>query len=54
MTINNNEMQQFLTEVKLHINQQLYNNGHITQEMYVKAKDMILRQLTSLSCGDRI
>ena len=54
MIIIDDQMRQFQTEIKLHINQQLYINGHITEEMYAKAKDMILRQLTSYCCNDRI
>lgn len=30
-------------EVKLHINEQLYSKGYITEEMYKKAKNLILK-----------
>lgn len=30
-------------DIKLHINEQLYKKGHITNEMYTKAKDLIVQ-----------
>ena len=33
----------FIIAIKLHINQALFDKGHITEEMYVKAKELILR-----------
>jgi|GEM_PF-2123495 len=30
-------------EIKLFVNQKLYNKGAITQEMYARAKEMILK-----------
>jgi len=30
-------------EIKLFVNQRLYNKGAITQEMYTRAKEMILK-----------
>jgi len=38
--INKND---FIIAVKLHINQRLFEKGHITEEMYIKAKEIILR-----------
>jgi hypothetical protein len=32
-----------LLEIKLYINQQLYNKGAITEEMYMKAKERIIK-----------
>ncbi len=32
-----------MVEVKLHINQRLFEQGYITEEMYTKAKDIILK-----------
>jgi hypothetical protein len=32
-----------LIEIKLYINQQLYNKGAITEEMYIKAKERIIK-----------
>ena len=33
----------FEMQIKLHINQNLYDAGHITEEMYTKAKEIIYR-----------
>jgi len=32
------------TEIKLYINKQLYESGLITEEMYIKANEIILTQ----------
>ena len=34
---------EFETQVKLHINEQLYHKGYISLELYDKAKKMILK-----------
>lgn len=34
-------------ELKLHINQQLFDKGHITEDMYNKAKEMIYKYCNS-------
>jgi len=34
----------FLTEIKLSVNHRLFEKGHITEEMYVKAKELIIKQ----------
>ena len=44
--INNVALQSVVIEIKLHINQKLYQAGAITEEMYTKAKDLILRSTT--------
>jgi len=31
-------------EIKLSINRRLFEQGHITQEMYIKAKEIIIKQ----------
>lgn len=50
LLINQAASQQLLVEIKLNINQKLYKKGAITEEMYTKAKDIILRRCeTSLS-----
>ena len=36
-------------EIKLHINKRLYAIGLITEEMYRRAKEIILKELTSAS-----
>ncbi len=33
----------FIKEIKLYINEKLYKKGSITEEMYIAAKDFILR-----------
>lgn|GEM_PF-1658239 len=42
MTIQETAMKQLETEVKLCINKQLYEEGLITEDMYIKAKNIIL------------
>lgn len=32
-----------IIEVKLHVNQRLFEQGYITEEMYTKAKEIILK-----------
>ncbi len=34
---------EFIIAIKLHINQILFDRGHITEEMYVRAKELILK-----------
>ena len=41
----NNAMNTFLIEIKLSVNQRLFENGHITEEMYTKAKELIIKQV---------
>lgn len=44
MTCNQQEMtKEFEIQVKLHINEQLYKKGIITEEIYSKAKGLILK-----------
>jgi len=43
LTVNIDALLDFETEIKLHINQKLFEKGAITQEMYTKAKDLILK-----------
>ena len=44
MKQNEQAMNTFLVEVKLSINHKLFEKGHITEEMYVKAKELIIKQ----------
>lgn len=37
-------------ELKLHINQQLFNKGHISKYMYEQAKEMIYKQAGETKC----
>jgi hypothetical protein len=41
--INKTAMDALIVEIKLYINQKLFEKGNITKEMYSKAKDMILK-----------
>ncbi len=43
LTVNQIEMRRFENELKLLINQRLYDKGCITAEMYTKAKSLILK-----------
>ena len=36
-------MNSFLIEVKLSINHKLFEKGYITEEMYTKAKELIIK-----------
>ena len=36
-------------EIKLHINKSLYEMGLITEKMYTRAKEIILKGLTNVS-----
>jgi len=37
-------MKDFTMEIKLSINHRLFEKGHITEEMYVKAKELIIKK----------
>jgi hypothetical protein len=43
LTIDETAMNHAVIEVKLAVNRKLYERKAITEEMYIKAKDMILR-----------
>ena len=40
----NKNMNTFLIEVKLSVNHRLFEKGYITEEMYTKAKELILKE----------
>jgi hypothetical protein len=42
-------IKEFEVEIKLHINKRLYELGLITEEMYTRAKEFILKDLTTAS-----
>lgn len=44
MTKAEKNREQFLTELKIHINQKLYDKHIITEDMYCAAKELLLRQ----------
>ena len=39
----NDVIKSFLIEIKLSINHKLFVNGYITEEMYTKAKEIIIK-----------
>ncbi len=43
MVINEDAVKLVIIEVKLHVNQRLFEQGYITEEMYTKAKEIILK-----------
>jgi len=43
ITEQSKEMNSFFVEIKLNINHKLYEKGYITEEMYVKAKELIIK-----------
>ena len=43
--INEKDRKQFKQTVMLYINEKLYNEDKITEDMYHKAKDLILRKV---------
>jgi len=42
-TITSNEVASAIIAIKMSVNQRLYEKGLITEEMYTRAKDMILK-----------
>lgn len=44
MVLNEDALKLVIVEVKLHINQRLFEQGYITEEMYTKAKEIILKR----------
>lgn len=43
MVLNQEAVNLVVIEVKLHINQRLFEQGYITEEIYTKAKEIILK-----------
>ena len=43
LMVNEAALKLALIEIKLHVNQKLYQNGALTEEMYTKAKELILK-----------
>jgi hypothetical protein len=43
VSINEEKVKTAITAIKLSINQRLYNMGALTEEMYIRAKDIILK-----------
>jgi uncharacterized protein YqgQ len=44
-SVNESAVELAIAEIKLHINQKLYQRGALTEEMYTKAKEIILREV---------
>ena len=47
MTLDLDAMKKVEIEIKLHINKRLFEKKHITEEMYVKAKQKILEKVAN-------
>ena len=43
LKINKEKMRRFEIELKLLVNQRLYEKAHITEEMYIRAKELIIK-----------
>jgi len=43
MVLNEDALRLVIAEVKIHVNQRLFEQGYITEEMYTKAKGIILK-----------
>jgi len=43
MLVNETALGLAIVEIKLHVNQKLYQKGILTEEMYTKAKELILK-----------
>jgi hypothetical protein len=43
MVLNQDVLKLVIAEVKIHVNRRLFEQGYITEEMYTKAKEIILR-----------
>ena len=43
-SVNEDALKVAIIEIKLYINQKLYYNGVLTEEMYNKAKELILKE----------
>ena len=43
MVLDEGAVKLVIAEVKLHVNQRLFEQGYITEEMYTKAKEIILK-----------
>jgi len=41
--VNESALELAIVEIKLHVNQKLYQKGVLTEEMYTKAKELILK-----------
>ena len=42
--VKNDAMNALVAEIKLSVNHRLYEQGYITEEMYSKAKEIIIKQ----------
>lgn len=43
MVLNQDVLKLVIVEVKIHVNRRLFEQGYITEEMYTKAKEIILK-----------
>ena len=44
-TVNETALKSATTEIKLYVNRRLFEQGYITEEMYTKAKEIIVKQI---------
>ena len=51
ITVNEAALKLAIIEIKLHVNQQLYQKGALTEEMYTKAKELILKDGGKNTCA---
>ncbi|PYG89746.1 hypothetical protein LY28_00339 [Ruminiclostridium sufflavum DSM 19573] len=42
--LNKEAIKNVIIEIKIHINRRLFEQGYITEEMYIKAKEIILNK----------
>jgi hypothetical protein len=54
MEVNEVALKLVMIEVKLHINQKLYQKGAITEEMYTKAKELILKDCGGVTYASKL
>ncbi|MCL2580222.1 MAG: hypothetical protein FWE32_09380 [Oscillospiraceae bacterium] len=48
-----NALSALLIEVKLSVNRRLFEKGRITEEMYIKAKERIIKQAAQCAAAHR-
>ena len=51
ITVNEAALDLAIVEIKLRINQRLYQKGALTEEMYTRAKELILKEIGIGKCA---
>lgn len=49
--INQKKLEQVIIEIKLSVNRNLFERGILTEEMYIKAKELILKSWQNMCIG---